>query len=399
MAISQHPILPPPWATLDTDAKLYPRPRPLRTPPERIGLVNACGSLCGSVQPSVAPKEDKKARLFTLLDCHEVIVETQPCHCGQKRCRVGPDPYLLGIFNYNNSMLFSHELLDDYTSQYTSSETPFFAWVTVMTRRYTATEQKFVSNDEFRAVWFAYVRLQVYESDMRCPTCGPTPDHVIWDGMTLAFYKKNRTSTLQPPTTIVPGKSSVRAEVRAPTKVQWVGDKELRADCKRVISAPLKEAGAEGNISLSTSDHLTLLDYAFGALDSHSYVGQGYSFVDLFRDYYGCDAFASRRSSPPRVSTFFEQVSNLFPPCTRRLMRCRSCRTNRPCRWSHDPLFTIFRNLSVILPLTQPHNWSSFPACMHFWKAANVFAMGASLRAYDSSVLGWLYECMPCLSK
>jgi len=35
---------------------------------------------------------------------------------------------------------------------------------------------------------------------MTCPQCGPTPDDVIWDGVTLAFARKHVTESLQPPT-------------------------------------------------------------------------------------------------------------------------------------------------------------------------------------------------------
>lgn len=40
----------------------------------------------------------------------------------KKRC-IGPDLRTLGVSNYNNSILVSQELLDKYTSAYTSSET------------------------------------------------------------------------------------------------------------------------------------------------------------------------------------------------------------------------------------------------------------------------------------
>ena len=39
---------------------------------------------------------------------------------------------------------------------------------------------------------------------MRCPSCGPSPDNVIWDGVSLSFHRKHVLSSLRPPTTIHP---------------------------------------------------------------------------------------------------------------------------------------------------------------------------------------------------
>ncbi|KAG5642337.1 hypothetical protein DXG03_002985 [Asterophora parasitica] len=114
---------------------------------------------------------------------------------------IGPDPRELGIFNLNNRILFTHELLDDYTSVYTSSETPFTAWVTVTSRRYGSHPSiPFVSEGTFRTAWFAYVNIQDFAKDMSCPKCGPCPEDVIWDGISLGFSKKHILATLRPPT-------------------------------------------------------------------------------------------------------------------------------------------------------------------------------------------------------
>lgn len=39
---------------------------------------------------------------------------------------------------------------------------------------------------------------------MTCAICGPNPENVIWDGVTVAFSKKKLLPTLQPPTTMSP---------------------------------------------------------------------------------------------------------------------------------------------------------------------------------------------------
>ncbi|KAJ7363896.1 hypothetical protein DFH08DRAFT_682341, partial [Mycena albidolilacea] len=107
----------------------------------------------------------------------------------------------LGIFNYNNQKLFAHDLLDKYTLAYTSSETPFSAWVSVLNWRYELysrqSEHPFVMIEIFRAVWFSFVRLQYLDSSMMCPQCGPSPEATIWDGATLAFNQKHLLPSLE----------------------------------------------------------------------------------------------------------------------------------------------------------------------------------------------------------
>lgn len=131
-------------------------------------------------------------------------LELQSCStCAVERRRfIGPDCREIGIFNYNNRALFTHDLLDEYTSTYTSSETPFTAWVGVTARRYVGQQSavEFVSEQVFRAVWFAYVKLQALDNDMVCQKCGETPEDTIWDGVTLSFSRKHLLPSLRPPT-------------------------------------------------------------------------------------------------------------------------------------------------------------------------------------------------------
>jgi len=135
------------------------------------------------------------------------MIELQLCpnKCSGSRFRhIGPDGATLGVFNYNNRMLFSHDLLDDYTLAYTSSETPFTSWVGVVQQRYRrfSPVASFVSEEIFRAAWFSYSVLQDFGNDMLCPICGPEPSTVIFDGVTVAFGKKHLTTSLRPPTMI-----------------------------------------------------------------------------------------------------------------------------------------------------------------------------------------------------
>ncbi|KAF6757723.1 hypothetical protein DFP72DRAFT_758512, partial [Ephemerocybe angulata] len=132
-------------------------------------------------------------------------IQLQPCpECPSIHRRfIGPDLRELGIFNYNNSILVTHELLDEYTIAFTVSETPFTAFVHMVNHRYRTTGGSFMGEDLFRSVWFAYVVHQAFTDDMHCPHagCGDYPDTVIFDGITLAFGRKHISGSLNPPTT------------------------------------------------------------------------------------------------------------------------------------------------------------------------------------------------------
>ncbi|KAH8105834.1 hypothetical protein BXZ70DRAFT_1036489, partial [Cristinia sonorae] len=108
-----------------------------------------------------------------------------------------------GLFNWNNSFIFAHDVLNHFTNSFTASETPFTAFCLVMRRTYMehGFEQSFCSVDTFIRVWFAFIRLQDLDSSMLCPTCGPSPSVVIADGVSLAPQMSKLTSHIRPPTT------------------------------------------------------------------------------------------------------------------------------------------------------------------------------------------------------
>lgn len=243
-AISYLPILPPLWAMLETDAIIYKRRKPqLEVPAECFCLDMSSSCPCGPTRTFYEPNLPTKwqnCTLYTLCKTRTHEIELQICRTcpGRRRRWIGPDPRNTGIFNYNNRILVSHALLDEYTAAYTTSETPFVAWVSVVTRRYQVheSEEPFMSEQMFRAVWFAYVNLQKFEGDMRCPKCGPTPEDVMWDGVTLGFSQKHLLDSLQPPT-ISHEKSPLRNH-RYIAKQQVFVDKGLRRLVRAVISGP-----------------------------------------------------------------------------------------------------------------------------------------------------------------
>lgn len=183
--------------------------------------------------------EIKKCTVYTLTGAFPVEVETQKCpSCppAHKR-RIGPEPRALGLFNFNNWRIFSHELLDDYTCSFTTSETPFESWVHQVDRRYAATEipMPFMGSDTFRLVWFAYARLMKLEGDKQCTRCGVYPRDVIWDGVSISFSRRHVKTDLEPPTLIVAGAPS-RPSRKAAPKQEWIQDRSLRRQLRVWLS-------------------------------------------------------------------------------------------------------------------------------------------------------------------
>ena len=180
----------------------------------------------------------RECAVYTLVGAQKTLLEVQPCRKCPPFLRrfIGPDGLQLGLFNLNNSILFTHDLLDDYTANFTSSETPFSAWVSVMRKRYLCFGSllPFPHEAVFRNAWFSYSALLHLDSDMKCPKCGPTPDDVIWDGVSLSFHRKHLLASLTPPTT-VHERSLIRGSryrVQAP-----IADSNLRGAMRNILAA------------------------------------------------------------------------------------------------------------------------------------------------------------------
>jgi hypothetical protein len=283
----------------------------------------------GNVYDATKPVVLEPAYIYGLSTIFETKVELQECTACSYTDRhwIGPDCRELGVFNYNNQLFFTHDLLDEYTNAYTTSETPFVAWVSVVARRYAIhqTVRPFISDDKFRAVWFAYTRLQDFRDDMKCPHCGPSPEDIIWDGVTLAFNKKHLRASLQPPTALHP-LSAVRDGAQYDAHQQLLPDVALRRLIRLCLKGPksgvddllddsyvfdqesqgsAKSAAARAKAALEHIDHLSkageLLAVVLPAL--------GRVFVENF----GVECYAKAYEIPKEVVNFFEQVCVIEP--------------------------------------------------------------------------------------
>ncbi|RXW14434.1 hypothetical protein EST38_g11419 [Candolleomyces aberdarensis] len=234
---------------------------------------------------------------------------------------IGPDLRDQGLFNYNNSVIVTHELLDEYTISYVTSETPFTAFVTLVAHRYAVSSATFMKEDLFRAVWFSYASLQALENDMCCSRCGPYPETVIWDGITLAFGRKHLSASLTPPT-ITTAASIVRHSIKYQPKQQLLADIGLRKQLRQVLQGPeldkvfLEEDNSDDDStpqytkekleqkSRRIVEHLNRVQEVWDSLKKICP-----ELGELFVSLYGASAYSKRLKVPADYRSFFLQVA------------------------------------------------------------------------------------------
>ncbi|KZW01030.1 hypothetical protein EXIGLDRAFT_574017, partial [Exidia glandulosa HHB12029] len=121
-----------------------------------------------------------------------------------RRQDVGPDLGEYGVFNFNNTRLYSHELLNGFTNAMTAFEAPFHSYRTLVQRNYISNHspRDFVTDNTWRTVWFSFTRVQDLQDSFQCLECGRDPNVVIFDGVTAGFGARYCTSSLRPPTMV-----------------------------------------------------------------------------------------------------------------------------------------------------------------------------------------------------
>ena len=353
--------MPPLWASLHSDPILYPRADPAALLPDSIKLGNQARCVCGAVilSPLGQPIIRRLCLVYTLARAFPCQVELVHCpkSCSSGRPRLaGPDGRELGLFNYNNQILISHDLLDEYTMAYTSSETPFVAWVgTISTRykNYSPNGPYFINEDTFRTAWFLYSSLIAFDGDMRCHVCGPEPTAIIFDGVTLAFGKKHLTSSLRPPTTIYP--QSAQRPSKYITNQAIIKNRPLRQTLQKVVtgkSLVLTEADlsstnlemdnnsdwdSDDEASLprgSVAEKSKLVDEAIVRLNLIPSVHEGLSKINLdlgrtFHQYCGLGRLSANLKPPSVYISLFKEVSMVLHPSAYAYVHPDLCRRVR----------------------------------------------------------------------
>lgn len=247
-SVSYNKVGPPAWSRLATDTTpSYKTADPL---PERIKLGSTARCRCGG--GGAGEIEEIEATIYGSTKAQAVTVEVQRCATCRPEVRqyAGPDPYSDGLFNYNNRRIYTHELLNKFTNSISAQETPFHAFCTVVRRSYVEAEceVEFVSDDAFRTAFFSFTRIQDLGDSFRCETCGDNPEVVIFDGVTAGFSNKHQTSTLCPPTLIMPN-APRRESVQTPgssTALVWG---KLRAAALKAVRWRLALRGGRSKVA------------------------------------------------------------------------------------------------------------------------------------------------------
>lgn len=176
--------------------------------------------------------------VFGSMRATQIEIEVRRCSTCRRESRqnAGPDLAELGLFNFNNRRIFTHELLNKFTSSMTAHETTFYGFCTVIRRSYveSGSAVDFCGDEAFRNAWFSFTRVQDLSDSFGCEICGPNPKVVIFDGVTAGFNTKHCTSTLRPPTVVQPG-APRRGEADTPVESTALVWGTLRASALRAV--------------------------------------------------------------------------------------------------------------------------------------------------------------------
>lgn len=243
--ISYLPVPPPRWCRLSTDVLDYPSP--CAPPPLLLPLDSHSRCCCGSVNPGSVDSTTQSFTIFGIRTAASVEIEVAACLvCRHRLRKYGPDCGSTGIFNWNNLYGFTHELLNEYTSLFTSAVVPFSAFVTSRRRAYadSLSPLPFCGTDTFTRVWFAFTELQALDSGMQCISCGKHPEIVIADGVSIAYSSSKFVQGLLPPSatsdaspvnnTVTLGSSDSR---------KAISDRKLRKEVQGLVASPSRPTG------------------------------------------------------------------------------------------------------------------------------------------------------------
>jgi CxC4 like cysteine cluster associated with KDZ transposases len=190
-----HLLIPPPeWCGSPRD-EMFPTTyfEGGRRLPPRFNLDVNLQCSCGETVISENDGMYDTLLIYTSFMVLKAEIQTSHCKsCANTSGRIGPDLCEHGLFNYNNTIVFSHELMNSYTSQFTNSETLFNAFYNTILHSYKNESfvAPFCAEQTFKTAWYAFIKLQHTNSDMQCSQCGPNPEIVIADGVSISFAKR-----------------------------------------------------------------------------------------------------------------------------------------------------------------------------------------------------------------
>jgi len=227
--VSHLPIPPPAWCRLPTDAMASKKPP--QSFPDVFPLDNSSRCSCGNTDYAGNPVTINPYVIYTPSTALQLAIETiYCCECSNKHGRIGPDLSNYAILNWNNKIGIAHQVLNQYTSHLTRSETPFNAFYGTIQDEYLNNESpiQLCHPEIFEYAWLAFVRLQKIESNMQCSECGSHPKVVIADGISVSFPNHHRTETLHPPTLSDKTRAWVRLRKTATRSTGFIGPRPNR---------------------------------------------------------------------------------------------------------------------------------------------------------------------------
>jgi hypothetical protein len=249
-AVSYLPIAPPNWCRIASDdPNIWQKPfRAGQNLPSLFILDQESRCNCGiTVETAqLLPVIESDVTVFTSSTAIERRIQTMYCSsCRNTRGCIGPDLGVYGVFNWNNWLAFSHELFDSLTSQFTTSETPLYAYHQTVKNTYISEESPvpLCALRTFVLAYFTYIRLQRIATRMQCLQCGPNPPIVIADGIAVSF-PKHRVESLRPPTLTDKSKALIRIPRNATRATCFIGSNKLRLAIAKALDERLTDENA-----------------------------------------------------------------------------------------------------------------------------------------------------------
>jgi CxC4 like cysteine cluster associated with KDZ transposases len=250
--VSHLPVPPPDWCRIAEDKgegeKSWNGGKHVleRKEPFRLGDTARCS--CGNVDRCDQPISVQDIYIYTR---HGVLVEkievSYCIRCPKKRGFLGPDLSDFSIFNWDNTIAFSHEILNEYTNQYTLSETPFRAYCESLARFYRTggSVRSFLDPRTFQNAWFSFISLQKLSTvrPFSCIACGESPDLVIADGVSLSFRADRIKPELNPPTHTTVNGDMIRITRYATALLNTSGSEGARKKLVDYIKYPEAASG------------------------------------------------------------------------------------------------------------------------------------------------------------
>ena len=151
-------------------------------------------------------KTNEKAWLFGHYKAFPCKIDTWICRdCDEVHYFDGGN---MKIFNWDNSALFIHDLLNDMTQTLHCNQAPAFtSWIKIKTMHYenNYSEKNFPTGPTMKKIWNSFTqRIQDWKWRFKCAHCGDEPKQVMYDGCVIYIQSYEAESVVNPTKVIDP---------------------------------------------------------------------------------------------------------------------------------------------------------------------------------------------------